>query len=331
MREVIIMKSLDQLEKYYESDLKSKIQPLEEDRVTLLRKVRITKAVSILVGIALIILSFSISLGNPLVIIAGYSVVVLIVLKILKSKFVSSFKDTIIRGIVKFTSESLEYTEKSHISMNEVNNSELFGNFNRLSGEDLVAGFIRDEEFYQKTGQVRGTSIRFSELNMVDVRKRGSNGNTSEKKIFKGVFYVADFNKKFNSHTKVVPDNFGKFFQGISSRFEGKKRVVLENSEFEKLFEVYGEDQVEARYILSASLMERLVEFRNKARNELYISFKDEKIYIAISTTKNLFEPKLNETLYNFHMIKEYYEDLMLVVGIVEMLNLNLRIWTKEY
>lgn len=43
----------------------------------------------------------------------------------------------------------------------------------------------------------------------------------------------------------------------------GRPDVVrLEDPEFEKIFVVYSSDEVEARYILSTSFMERLVEFR---------------------------------------------------------------------
>ena len=43
--------------------------------------------------------------------------------------------------------------------------------------------------------------------------------------------------------------------------------VKLEDPEFEKHFVVSGEDQVEARYILSTCLMQRLTDFRNKPMN----------------------------------------------------------------
>jgi hypothetical protein len=203
--------------------------------------------------------------------------------------------------------------------------------FNRIYGEDLVKGFVRDEEFYQQTGQVRGTSIKFSELQLYKVTENESSKSDSIKKLFCGIFYVADFNKNFTTHTLVVPNTFKTFFQSITTGFLNQEKVALENPQFEKLFEVYAEDQVEARYILSTNIMNKLVDFRNKTGHELYISFIGDKIYIAISTNGELFEPKINKTLYDFNIVKEYYEDLMLAAEIVEMLNLNLRIWTKGF
>ena len=72
---------------------------------------------------------------------------------------------------------------------------------------------------------------------------------------------MADFNKNFNGHTVVLPDTaekiLGKFGQSLQSMSSRGELVKLEDPEFEKEFCVYGDDQVEARYILSPALMKR--------------------------------------------------------------------------
>ena len=42
------------------------------------------------------------------------------------------------------------------------------------------------------------------------------------------------------------------------------------------------------------------------------------------------FEPKLLASVIDFAPIKRYYQDLSTLIGIVEELNLNRRIWTKQ-
>ena len=149
------------------------------------------------------------------------------------------------------------------------------------------------------------------------------------------VFFIADFNKHFKSRTLVLPDTaeklFGKFGQKLQSMsFSRGKLIKLEDPEFEKEFCVYGNDQVESRYILSMSLMRRILEFKKKWETKIYLSFVDSKVYIAISLNKNLFEPKLFKTIVNYSFIEENITYLLLLIGIVEDLNLNTRIWTKE-
>jgi len=53
-------------------------------------------------------------------------------------------------------------------------------------------------------------------------------------------------------------------------------------------------------------------------------------VFVAVSYTRNLFEPRLFKTLLDFSPIRQYYEDLALAIGIVDDLNLNMRIWSKE-
>jgi hypothetical protein len=104
----------------------------------------------------------------------------------------------------------------------------------------------------------------------------------------------------------------------------------MEDPEFEKLFVVYGEDQVEARYILSTSLMRRIVEFRTRTQKEMRLSFSASKLHVAIPFENELFEPKIMESLLNIAHVQEYYNDLKLAIDIVDDLNLNTRIWTQK-
>jgi len=87
---------------------------------------------------------------------------------------------------------------------------------------------------------------------------------------------------------------------------------------------------VEARYILSPSLMQRIVEFKRKWNTKVYLSFRDSKVYIAIKMDKNLFETRLFKSIVDYNFIEENIRFLILLTGIVDDLNLNTRIWTKE-
>ena len=105
--------------------------------------------------------------------------------------------------------------------------------------------------------------------------------------------------------------------------------VLLEDPEFERMFAVYGTDQVEARYVLSPALMERIKNYRKKSNRKIHLAFAQSNIYVAISCHQSLFEPKLFTSVLKFEPIQEYFEELQLAIGIVEDLDLNTRIWSK--
>ena len=75
----------------------------------------------------------------------------------------------------------------------------------------------------------------------------------------------------------------------IYSKFLDKKRIKLENIEFEREFDVYSEDQIESRKILTPSFMYRILDFANKInKNRVYeFFFLWDEIYIKYDLLKS--------------------------------------------
>ena len=102
--------------------------------------------------------------------------------------------------------------------------------------------------------------------------------------------------------------------------------IKLEDPEFEKRFVVYGNDPIEAKDILNAGLMARLVDFHDKARKKtggrIYLSFTGSMVHVAIDCEENLFEPRIFGSNLDFGLIKDYFSCLELAFGIVDDLNI---------
>ncbi len=241
--------------------------------------------------------------------------------------FVQDFKNAVIAPIVAFVDPTLQYAPRGCIPQWEFQRSGLFKQgIDRYRGEDLV------------TGTLDKTAIRFSELHAeYKTTSTDSKGRrrTQWHTIFRGLFFIADFNKHFSGQTVVLPDAaqrfLGRLGQALQNMNMARDQLVkLEDPEFEKEFVVYGTDQVEARYILSTSLMRRILEFKRKMRVSIHVAFVDSSIFLAIGTGRNLFEPRLFRTLLDEKLLSEFLNDVRMATGIVEDLNLNTRVWTKE-
>lgn len=238
------------------------------------------------------------------------------------SGYASLFKDQVIEKLVEFIGDTLTYKKLGHISEYEYKVSSLFPlNSDKYSGDDLVVG------------KVNGVDIRFSEIHS-QVKKKGNKGKEYWQTIFKGLFFVADFNKHFKGKTIVLPDNSEKllgslshFLQSFSSRGE---LVKMDNPEFEKEFVVYSDDQVEARYILSHSLMNSILEYKKLVGKNISISFVGSNIYLAIGFKQKLFEPKIYKKVTSFDEVRFYFEILSFTSDIVKHLNLDRKIWSKR-
>jgi len=147
---------------------------------------------------------------------------------------------------------------------------------------------------------------------------------TPKTKIFRGLFFIAKFPKHFENRIFILPKNLQTKINNQSWRGQ---TINLEDSEFNRIFVVYCDSQLESRYVLSTSLMNRLVKFQKKARRKIYISFVEGHVCIAICYYHNLFEPKLFKSMLSFAPLREYFENLQLMIGIVQDLNLNQEIW----
>ena len=220
------------------------------------------------------------------------------------------FKIKIMPELLKFLFADFEYIANQRIAKSVIEKSMIFSKHIAIAeGED----FMRF-----KLGE---TTIMFCETTAY---------SNSEKIIFQGIFISASFNKNFSSKTFVLPVTFSTYFQSIKRRLlDNFQMVKLEDVEFDKEFIVFSTDQIGARYVLTTSLMNRLLDYKRKIKKKISFSFVDNRLYCAIPNYLNLFEPALFEP-FDFDLIKKSYNPLKIYTDIVEDLNLNLRIWTKQ-
>ena len=111
------------------------------------------------------------------------------------------------------------------------------------------------------------------------------------KTVFKGLTMILNMNKPFQGKTLVKkdPGKFGKLFENIPS---GLENVKLEDPTFEKQFEVYASDQIEARYLLTPSFMENLLKVSKSLGNKgVQCSFFNDKLFMMFDLDYEYFEP----------------------------------------
>ncbi len=247
------------------------------------------------------------------------------------------FKWLALKRRVQTINPNLTYDPNRHISQEEYRLSMLFHNApapDRYRGEDYIEGVVGK------------TDIRLSELHTEYQQVTyDSKGNRQERwvTIFRGLFISADFHKDFYGITLVLPDDeqrmlggLGQWLQSLSAKMGNQpgELVKMEDPEFERLFKVYSTDQIEARYILTPNLIARLVDFQKKLRGHIRVSFIASRMYLAIPTTHDHFEPPSlfasSKRLIDPQVLAQYLEELRFIVSIVDELNLNTRIWAKR-
>ena len=289
------------------------LQVLENKRKELLRKGRseglIYAAIFLVVGvIALLILKLE-GIFGPIVIVV-ISVIIFITCINNKSKIFSSFyKEEVVDEIIHAFCQNATYSPNNGVSEDLFRNSGLFTSPDRYHAEDLIEGCLDK------------TSFICSEVHAEERRARSTKNGVQYywEDIFKGFLFIADFHKEFQGETTVLRDSFFKIKMGAS-------RVKMENPDFEKVFDVFSTNQIEARYLITPSMMERMLKLDSNFKKGITISFRNSTILVAIPDSKNRFEADVWSSLSDMSILKSDFA----VLEIVDELNLNTRIWSKE-
>ena len=321
------MKNLSELTDFYYKVLFPTLKKLEEDRKHLRYRIILIGFVYTFIVAMLIILFkelFSHNFDALAFVGVAYIGIGGFIYKILTKDYTEEFKNKIISPMINEIDSNLNYSPTLHVSQHLFKKSKLFtSKIDRMGGNDFVKGKI-DE-----------VSIEFSDIH-AEKKHKDSKGRTSWSTIFKGLFIVCEFNKHFTGQTVVLPDTAQNSFGNIignwlqSNNINRDELVKMDNSEFEKEFVVYSTDQIEARYILSHSLMEKLLIFKKRSKHPVYISFVGDSIHLAIEYNKDLFEPSIFHSLLDYKIAMEYVQTLHLAIGIIQELKLNQKLWSKQ-
>ena len=293
------------------------LQVLENKRKELLRKGRseglIYAAIFLVVGvIALLILKLE-GIFGPIGIVV-ISVIIFITCINNKSKIFSSFyKEEVVDEIIHAFCPNATYSPNDGVGEDLFRNSGLFTSPDRYHAEDLIEGCLDK------------TSFICSEVHAEERRARSTKNGVQYywEDIFKGFLFIADFHKEFLGETTVLRDSFFKIKMGAS-------RVKMENPDFEKVFDVFSTNQIEARYLITPSMMERMLKLDSNFKKGITISFRNSMILVAIPDSKNRFEADVWSSLSDMNILKSDFAVLQSLLEIVDELNLNTRIWSKE-
>ena len=148
----------------------------------------------------------------------------------------------------------------------------------------------RHFEDYLK-GVWNGVPFSLVEAKFVDIR--GSGKNRRRVTVFKGLFVSFEMPNRPDGLT-VIRRDMGAVGNWFGDTFSRLDRVALEDPVFEREFEVYGEDQVAARRLLTTTFMERLRQLAEDVGDgKLQAAFYDHQLLIMIPTKLNRFEPTL--------------------------------------
>jgi hypothetical protein len=138
---------------------------------------------------------------------------------------------------------AITYRRATPPNMKPLREERIFPEYHRVIAEDELAGVIR------------GCALRIVEFKLTVRRGKHRREHT----IFDGLAVEIRLARNLAGTTAVLADGgaFGNFRNWLAE--SGRQRVRLEDPRFERVYQVWGSDQVAARALLTPAFMERLL------------------------------------------------------------------------
>ena len=304
---------------YYDKNIVPLLKEFEKKRIETLEIIRqrafMAMSVVIIMGILTLIYFFTgktVTFEN----IKGLTVIWVVALVALfvwiwlpANAYDAQVKNRIFPIIFKFISPDCEYHSKSPLTANSLQQFRIIPKFDEEITDDYIKGKYKDVTY----------ALYETELN-----RREKTGKRRTITIFKGIFVMLSMHKDFKGSTIVLKDS-GGIINWLKDKVSELKNVKLEDPKFESFFEVYSSDQVEARYLLTTSFMERLLKLKAEFGDySIQASFFQNKLLLMIEYYQDLFATSsIMQPATFIEDIETIFRQMENIFQIIDILKLN--------
>lgn len=236
-------------------------------------------------------------------------------------KFSLAYKETYVLKSLKSVFEDLVYEPDKGIDESIIANTGMMYMGDRYSANDYVAGKYKNINIVQ-------SDIHIEKREVVTDR----DGNTKEEwtTIFMGRWMMFDFNKSFKANIQVCQKGFWNSKLGNWDSRNTYKKVMLEDQEFNNNFRVYAQDEHEAFYVLTPTIISKIKDLSNNISGKLLFCFVDNKLHVGIANNSDSFEHSIFTKIDEEDIMNNISKDIKLITNFVDELNLDNDLFKRE-
>jgi hypothetical protein len=189
-----------------------------------------------------------------------------------------------------------------------------------------------DEQSFEDhfAGQRQGAAFELYEARLVRLEDQNSEGGGAPEfkrtPVFNGMLVRISFPGKVEGITVIRREAGWRNPSGSNYQIEGHRmaKIGLTDPVFEKTFQVYGDDQTLARYMLTPSFMERILALEGRLGGKKMVAgfdaFSGEGEFLLAAQTGNLFETSTRlSPIPGEETVKRIFDEIRLVTEIVDM------------
>ena len=226
-----------------------------------------------------------------------------VIYKVFEKGIEKEIKQTFMPTICKCF-ENLSWSHGYAGNQKEFHEIGLVNYYNEMSFDDNFPGHYKD--------------VNFEIIEATFIHETRGSKNRHKHTIFDGIILKLTMPKNFESHTLIRPDGLFKM------PIKNLKRTELEDVVFEKKYDVYTNDEVEARVTITTGFMERLNNIEKVFDSKkTYCCFIGNKAYFGLDTRKDMFKIcSLKHPINNPQHFVKMFEEMISIYRLIEHLKM---------
>lgn len=186
---------------------------------------------------------------------------------------------------------------------------------------DLLPSYTRKscEDLWE--GDLAGTRFRLYEARLI--QRQGSGKDARDVTVFSGVILKMHFARDFHGVTLIERQRMRLTLFGDSQTKNGIKldRVKMVDPRFEKAFDVYSTDQVEARYLVHPAYCERLIALEDMFDGKRLKALFHKGDVVVTVDSENLFESGSMDSRRDRELLARTIEQFRAMAQMITTLN----------
>lgn len=220
--------------------------------------------------------------------------------------------------------------------------TKIFNNLNYEPDKGLDYNVIADtkmmymgDRYYSNDyfeAEYKDVKVRHADVNIQEKHETtDSEGNTTTTwiTIFEGKWMIFDFNKTFNANIQVSQKGFGNSVISNWGEKNKYKKIEMEDSNFNKMFRVYAQNEHDAFYILTPSLMEKIKKLTDQIDGKMLFCFINNELHVGLLNYKDSFEYNIYKRIDEEKIKSDISHDIKIITSFVDELNLDNNLFRK--
>ena len=217
------------------------------------------------------------------------------------TQFNKDYKDKVINKMLENFIEELDYIPLKSLPSNIYDEAKYGGHYNRYYSDDYFEGKINNQKIVMADLLVQEET---------KTKDKDGNEETETTTIFNGLFGKINLDKSINCNMTIAKD------YGFS--FLKKQKLEMDSYEFEKVFNVYTDNNIISMQLLTSDIQEDILALYNKYKINFHISIMYNNMYLLFNTG-SMFEVFSTKNSPN-EVLEKYFEIMKFIYNLVNKL-----------